>query len=146
MGQLNKAIDGIKIIPLKIFKDERGAVMHMIRNDSPHFKQFGEIYFSLTNPGVIKGWKRHKIMEQNFVVPSGNMKFVFKDMRENSPSYNTSQEIIIGVDHYALIQVPAMIWYCFTPVGNESAMIANCATIPHDPSESEVCPLETFHH
>ena len=37
-------IEGVKITPLKQFFDERGKVMHMMRNNSPEFKKFGEIY------------------------------------------------------------------------------------------------------
>ena len=43
---MNKHIAGIKITPLKIIKDDRGSVMHMLRSDSEIFEKFGEIYFS----------------------------------------------------------------------------------------------------
>ena len=36
-------IEGIKITPLKIISDDRGSVMHMLRNDSKVFEKFGEI-------------------------------------------------------------------------------------------------------
>ena len=42
----NPRINGIKIYPLKKISDDRGSVMHMLRNDSEYFKGFGEIYFS----------------------------------------------------------------------------------------------------
>ena len=44
-------IEGIKITLLKQIEDERGKVMHMLRNDSKNFTNFGEIYFS-TVPGI----------------------------------------------------------------------------------------------
>ena len=43
-------IEGVIITPLKQIEDERGKVMHMLREDSKVFKRFGEIYFSFTNP------------------------------------------------------------------------------------------------
>ena len=48
-------IDGVLITPLKQIFDERGKVMHMLRNDSPVFSNFGEIYFSCTYPA----WAKH---------------------------------------------------------------------------------------
>ena len=51
-------IEGIKITPLKQIEDERGKVMHMLRNDSKNFTKFGEIYFSFTNPNSIKASAR----------------------------------------------------------------------------------------
>ena len=40
-------IDGVIVTPLKQFFDERGKVMHMLHEEAPHFKRFGEIYFSI---------------------------------------------------------------------------------------------------
>ena len=34
--------------------------MHMLKNDFDLFSSFGEIYFSISNPGVIKGLHKHK--------------------------------------------------------------------------------------
>ena len=57
-------IEGVQITPLRQIEDERGKVMHMLREDSPVFERFGEIYFSFTNPnsknprgGRRKKWK-----------------------------------------------------------------------------------------
>ena len=47
-------IKDIVITPLKIISDERGKVMHMIRNDDKMFKKFGEIYFSTIFKDAIK--------------------------------------------------------------------------------------------
>jgi len=38
-------IEGVKIVPLKIFPDERGAIMHGVRSDNI-LNPFGEVYFS----------------------------------------------------------------------------------------------------
>ena len=55
-------IDGVVLTPLKQIFDERGKVMHMLRQDSPSFQHFGEIYFSCTYPGVVKAWHLHREM------------------------------------------------------------------------------------
>ena len=49
-------INGVVITPLRQIADERGKVMHMLRNDAVHFSAFGEIYFSCVYPGAIKAW------------------------------------------------------------------------------------------
>ena len=53
-------IEGVKIFPKKQIIDERGKIMHMMRNDSSVFKTFGEIYFSTIYPKIIKAWHLHK--------------------------------------------------------------------------------------
>lgn len=136
-------IDGVSIIPLKQIKDERGMVMHMLRADQEHFKQFGEIYFSIVNPGVIKGWKKHKLMNQNFAVPVGEIKIVIYDDRDNSSTKENIQTIEVGFNKYSLIQIPPLVWYGFKGISSEPAMIANCSSIPHSPDETINLPLTT---
>jgi dTDP-4-dehydrorhamnose 3,5-epimerase-like enzyme len=40
-------------------------------------------------------------------------------------------------DNYLLITVPPMIWNGFKGIGTGVAIVANCASIPHDPNEIE---------
>ena len=128
-------IDGVKITPLKQIVDERGKVMHMLRCDSEVFKTFGEIYFSCVHPGAIKGWHLHKVMVLNYAVPHGQIKFVLYDGRKESRTKGEIQEIFLGPDNYCLVTVPPMVWNGFKGIGTETAIVANCATIPHDPEE-----------
>ena len=79
-------IDGVTVTPLRRIPDERGAVFHMLREDSPVFERFGEIYFSTIYPGVVKGWHVHKRMTLNYAVPAGMIKLVCYDDREGSPT------------------------------------------------------------
>lgn len=130
-------IDGVIITPLSQILDERGKVMHMLRCDSKVFQQFGEIYFSCIYPGAIKGWHIHKRMTLNYAVPHGNIKFVLYDDREDSPTRGELQEIFLGPDNYLLITVPPLVWNGFKGIGQEMAIVANCASIPHDPEEIE---------
>lgn len=130
-------IDGVLITPLKQIIDNRGKVMHMLRADAPHFSGFGEIYFSTVHPGAVKGWHLHHKMTLNYAVPHGEIVFVLYDARAESRTCGAVQEIRLGTDHYALVTVPPGIWSGFKGVGNETAIVANCASIPHDPSEAE---------
>lgn len=130
-------IDGVRVTPLDQILDERGKVMHMLRSDLDLFGGFGEIYFSCVYPGAIKGWHLHKKMILNYAVPHGNIKFVLYDDRVGSPTRWEIQEIFMGPDHYCLVTVPPMIWNGFKGIGTEMAIVANCASIPHDPEEME---------
>lgn len=138
------SIAGVTVTPLKIIADDRGAVMHMLRADQPHFQAFGEIYFSKVNPGVIKAWKRHREMTQNLAVISGAMRLAIYDDRSNSPTRGRVQTLEIGpAVKYVLIKVPPGLWYGFACIGNAPALIANCTNIPHDPGEADGLPADT---
>jgi len=130
-------ISGVIITPLKQIPDERGKVMHMLRNDSDVFVSFGEIYFSAVYPGAIKAWGRHKKMILNYAVPVGYIKLVLYDDRKDSPTKGQLQEISLGLDNYSLVTIPPMVWVGFKGLGNEMAIVANCASIPHDTKEAE---------
>jgi dTDP-4-dehydrorhamnose 3,5-epimerase len=136
-------INNVKILPLKKIEDERGAVMHMLRADQEHFQGFGEIYFSLVKPGVIKGWKLHKRISQSMSVPEGKIRMVVYDSRKESTTFGQFQIINFGNDHYALVQLPPNVWYAFQATSEGHAIIANCITAPHEPGESETLDLKS---
>jgi dTDP-4-dehydrorhamnose 3,5-epimerase len=130
-------VDGVIVQPLRVIADARGAVMHMLRADAPHFEQFGEVYFSVVLRGAVKAWKRHRRMAQNLAVPVGAIRLVVHDDRAGSPSKGTTQEILAGEDHYVLVTIPPLVWYGFQGLAEPRSLIANCATLAHDPAESE---------
>jgi dTDP-4-dehydrorhamnose 3,5-epimerase len=134
---VNKTIEGVVLKPLKKIPDERGCIYHMLRCDDDLFEKFGEIYFSLVYPGVIKGWHIHKKMTLNYAVVQGIVKLVLYDDREGSSTKGNLIELFLGEENYCLVKVPPGIWNGFKGVGNNPALVANCATIPHDPSEIE---------
>lgn len=130
-------IDGMSVRPLRRIPDERGAVLHMLREDDPEFTRFGEIYFSLVYPGVVKGWHRHREMVLNYAVPIGMVKLVCYDDRPGSPTEGDVVEVHAGELDYQLVTIPPMVWNGFKGEGSRPALVANCATIPHDPGEIE---------
>ena len=128
-------IDGVITKPLRRIPDERGYIMHMLRSNDPEFEQFGGIYFSTIYPGAIKAWHLHKEMTLNYSVVSGMIKLVLYDSRDDSPTKGELQEIFLGRENYQLVKIPPFVWNGFKGVGNEMAILANCATLPHDPDE-----------
>jgi len=109
--------------------------MHMLRSDDPYFEKFGEIYFSTVYPGVVKGWHLHKEMTLNYAVVYGAIKLVLYDDRSESHTRGQLMEMYIGEGNYSLVKIPAMVWNGFKGIGVAPAIVANCATIPHDPNE-----------
>lgn len=128
-------IDGVLIYPLRQIADERGKIMHMLRRDDPHFVQFGEIYFSVVYPNVVKGWHLHRRMTLNYAVVSGMIELVLYDDRDDSPTRQQLMQISMGETHYVLVKIPPGIWNGFKGLGVTPSIVANCATEPHDPNE-----------
>lgn len=128
-------IEGVKIIPLRKIPDERGTIMHMMRNDDPHFEKFGEIYFSRIYPEAIKAFHVHRTMTLNYAVVIGMLKLVLYDMRKDSKTEGELMEVFMGDDNYVLVRVPPGIANGQKGMGPFPAILANCSTEPHDPQE-----------
>lgn len=128
-------IEGVKVVPLRRIPDERGMVMHMLKRTDPHFLEFGEIYFSCGYPGVVKAWHIHREMTLNNCCVVGMIKLVLYDGRESSPTRGEVVELFIGEQNYCLVQIPPGITNGYKAFGDKMAIMANCATLPHDPAE-----------
>jgi len=128
-------IDGVILTPLKQIFDERGKVMHMLREDSPVFSSFGEIYFSCTYPGAIKAWHLHEQMTLNYAAIHGEIKCVLFDDRPDSKTRGCIEEYFLSPENYYLLTVPPLVWNGWKGLGEHNSIVANCASIPHDPSE-----------
>lgn len=134
-GIKGEMIDGVVVRQLTKIPDERGSIMHMIKKEDDEFNAFGEIYFSTIYPGVIKGWHIHKEMELNYAVVTGDIKMVLYDDRKESKTKGNLMEIFLGEKNYLLVKVPPMVWNGFKGIGLKEAIVANCATLSHQPDE-----------
>ena len=128
-------IEGVKITKLKIISDQRGKVMHMLRNDSSIFQKFGEIYFSTIFKDSIKGWHLHSESYLNYACIYGKTKLVLYDDRVNSSTKGKFHEIILSRDNYFLVTIPPNVWNGFKGLEFEESIIANCLTLPHSEKE-----------
>jgi len=146
MGHLNNSqdIEGMLVADLNQHVDERGSILHMLRCDSTVFRRFGEVYFSETNPGIVKAWKRHRFMTQLMAVPCGRITLALYDDRVDSPSHGRVAVHELGrPDAYKLVRIPPLVWYGFRCESDTPALLANCTDIPHDPSEAETVEWTT---
>ena len=128
-------ISDVIITELKVIEDNRGKVMHMLRNDSNVFKSFGEIYFSTIYKDSIKAWHLHKEATLNYACVKGRVKLVLFDDRDWSSTKGVYEEVILSPQNYFLITIPPNIWNGFKGLNEEESIIANCLNLPHNEKE-----------
>ena len=129
-------ISGVTSTSLSIIDTKGGAVMHAIKCSDHGFSGFGEAYFSTIEHNAIKGWKRHKEMVLNLIVPIGSVRFILYDDRKNQ--INQFQEIVLSfTGEYARLTVPPMVWVAFQGLDHQSSLVLNIASIEHSPEEIE---------
>tara|TARA_B110000438_G_scaffold269606_1_gene286104 strand:- start:1640 stop:2056 length:417 start_codon:yes stop_codon:yes gene_type:complete len=128
-------IDKIQVKDLLIHKNDKGDLLKgFIKNDNDNFG-IEEVYFSEVFFNNIKGWKKHKKMTCNFIVPSGEVEFAILNQ-----DINYSFSITLSRKNYKLLTIPPNYWFAFKGIGKNSNLILNISDIEH--SDDEVHELE----
>jgi len=117
-------IKKIKTFRLKKINNPKGNILRAFRKTDKNSGGFAEIYFSWINKNNIKGWKLHKQMSMNIVVPVGMVKFVFFDGKN-------FKKIILGEKKYLRMFVPSNIFFAFQNLSSKKSLIVNNASIIH---------------
>ncbi len=144
-------IAGVYIESLPVHNTQGGSVLPVYKPGSPmhsYLESLGkhcvEVYFSEINAHAVKAWKRHTLQQELFSVPTGMIRLVLYDSRQDSPTQGKLAVFLLGrPEHHILITVPPMIWYGFASVGETNALLCNCIDRPHDPKECNTLPSDT---
>ena len=139
-------INGLILTPIEPINVSGGSVLRVIKESNPGYDGFGETYFSIVNFGTIRGWKSHKEMTLNLVVPVGDIRFVMYDGRKNSSTYRNFQEAVLSRKNYCRLTIPPKIWVGFQGLGKSTNLLLNMANIPHDDKEVDHLPLESIEY
>ena len=122
-------MDGAIVTPQKIISNLKGDIFHALKAGDNGYDGFGEAYFSKVNKNQIKGWKKHNLMTLNILVPHGEVEFVIYDGFD-------FLNIKLSKNNYHRLTVRPKLWVAFRGLDN-SNMLLNLASCPHDPEESE---------
>ena len=125
-------INGVIVTPLSIINTKGGDVLHAMKSRDDGYSGFGEAYFSKVDPKAIKGWKLHKKMTLNLVVPIGSVRFVLYDNRDERNNTNQFQEVVLEEKiNYSRLTIPPMIWVGFQGISQKTSLVLNLANIEH---------------
>jgi len=130
------SMDGVTLHPLKQITNPKGDVYHVIKCSSEGFGGFGEAYFSTVYFNIIKGWKKHREMILNLIVPVGSIKIVLFDDRKRE-----FFKVTLGQNNYQRLTVAPGIWMAFRGEEDGLNLLFNVASIEHNPEEAENCEL-----
>ncbi len=125
----------------KLFKDkvffqklnrvrvQGGDILHALKKSDSSFKGFGEAYFSIIKSGIIKGWKLHKKMTCNLIVPIGEVEFIITNNLRNFDKH------ILCEKKYGRLTIPPNFWFAFKGKSNKDSLVLNIADREHDSAE-----------
>ena len=131
--------DKVQLFSEDIIQVKGGDILHVMKSTSNSYKGFGEAYFSLIKYRFIKGWKLHKRMTLNLVVPYGEVKFV---IYENE----CFKEYILSNKNYSRLTIPPNIWFGFQGLSKKESIVLNIANIKHEANEVSRKKIEEFNY
>ena len=131
-------MDGIILTPLNQIHHPKGDIYHAMKKSDDGFDGFGEAYFSSVYKNSIKGWKKHKDMTLNLLVPIGEIEFVVYD--EDLKEFFS---VRISQNNYQRLTIKPNLWLAFKGI-DENNMLLNLTSIEHDPNESENMELTSI--
>jgi len=132
-------LDSITVVSLDRFPTQGGEVLRCLKITDYGWFEFGEAYFSRIDYGTIRGWKLHKKMHLNLIVPAGKVEFVFYG--ESKTGSEDFRKEVIGEQRYVRISVPPDIWFSFRGLSKPSSLILNIANLEHSPDEVLTLPI-----
>ena len=138
-------MEGVNLYPLKIIANPKGNIYHALKSTDPGYDGFGEVYFSKIVSSEVKGWQKHLRLTLNLIVPSGIVKFVIYDDRENSKTKGEFQEFILSPEgNYSRLTVSPGLWMAFAGVSDKESIVLDIINESHDPAETEKKELSEF--
>ncbi len=119
-----------------------GDVFHGLKASEPAFAGFGEAYFTTVERGYVKGWKRHRRMTLNLIVPVGEVRIcVVDDHTGAHTEFDLGPE---SSETYGRLTVQPGLWVAFGGARAGLNLMLNLASTEHDPLESETRALSAF--
>jgi dTDP-4-dehydrorhamnose 3,5-epimerase len=130
-------IHGVALKPLKVWCDDRGYLMEVLRADDPFFVSFGQSTYTVAYPGTIKAFHWHRRQDDLWFVAGGMAQVVLHDLREDSPTYRQTDIYYLGEHNRALLRIPTGVAHGYRVLGNEPTLLLYHTTEPYNPADPD---------
>ncbi|MCC7106489.1 MAG: dTDP-4-dehydrorhamnose 3,5-epimerase family protein [Chloroflexi bacterium] len=130
-------IHGVALKPLKVWCDDRGYLMEVLRADDPFFVGFGQSTYTVAYPGTIKAFHWHRRQDDLWFVAGGMAQVVLFDLREDSPTYRQTDVYCLGEHNRALLRIPTGVAHGYRVLGTEPTLLLYHTTEPYNPADPD---------
>lgn len=126
---LKTQIPGVICRPLAIYRDQRGWLAEIFRQDEVAPEHWPIMaYISVTQPGVGRGPHAHREQTDFFCFPGpGDFRVLLWDQRPESSSFGKRQEFHLGESYPAILIVPPGVVHGYRNIGDHPGLVFNCA-------------------
>ncbi len=140
-------IKEVQLVLLTTHGDDRGFLTEIYRTDTSYHKEFGgsinQVYI-VEDPvrGTIRAFHKHDTLWDFFFISHGSAKFVLRDDRKDSPTYEEMNEFVLGEKRRHLLVVPPGVYHGWMSLEDDTQLIsvASHTYNPENPDEVRVPP------
>ena len=136
-------IAGAEYTRLQPHDDQRGWLAELVRSDDPCFDQFGQVYMSVTYPGIVKAWHLHERQIDLISCVSGAILLVLHDLRDGSETHGQTDEHYLGRHNLGRVRVPSGVHHGWKCVSTDEALVISLVSELYDkanPDEHRLPP------
>lgn len=121
-------IDGVIFKPLKRYRDPRGWLVELYRNDELSAGDQPVMgYVSETLPGVARGPHEHVEQSDYFAfLGPGDFKLYLWDARASSVTFRHRQTVVVGESNPQAVLIPPGVVHAYKNVGERPGWVINC--------------------
>lgn len=120
-------IDGVEITDLKTYRDQRGWLTELFRNDELQAEHAPVMaYVSETLPGVVRGPHEHVDQTDVFVfIGPGDFLVRLWDARPDAATQGRMYDVVVGASRPARVIVPPGVVHAYKNVGPQAGWVFN---------------------
>lgn len=117
---------------LEVHSDQRGWVVEILRREHLKGKEFGQIYVTTANPGMIKANHYHKRKTEWFCVIKGEAKLAIRGVDDKKIN-----EIIMKDDNLVVVKIPPNTIHAIKNIGNDMMYLISYVDEPYDSKDPD---------
>lgn len=126
-------IHGVSVREVPHVPRDHGVITEVYRPEwDPTSTPVVQVYQSRLFPGAIGAWSCHARTIDRLFVNQGHLKVVLYDGREESPTFNTVNELHVGDARPAFVVIPVGGWHGLQNLGTSDALVLNLPTEAYD--------------
>lgn len=136
-------MDEVKIINLPTYTDDRGCLSVLCQTSSKIMPKIERSYMITNfNKDVVRGFHKHKINWDCFVVLKGALKIVIVDDRSESKDHKKVQTFVLSDKSPQALVVPPGIWHGLMGLNKRTQFISICSENldKENPDEERISP------
>jgi len=132
-------IAGVKIAPVKLWPDDRGYFLEIIRVGNGLAANFPvestQTSAAVSYPGIIKAFHFHHHQTDLWGVVSGMFQVALADLRPDSPTHGLRNTIYIGTLRPWQILIPPGVAHGYKVIGEQAAMLVYVTDRFYNPAD-----------